>query len=275
MVGVEGGKMHEQSIVGEAIAGRAAQVRKHLLLMSSDVKASTFTMAELLYEAQENNYPAAWGFASLPDYAAKELGLKERKAQYLARIVKVCRAVGLKREQYEPAGISKLREIATLDPEGSYWNNAEKVSEPLDEHIVRLILDSDKMNLEQMKLEIARLKGQVGKDQRVLRSYSTDRASWENVISVAIETARRMLGSKGRDDEGNAKDYSEGECYECICAAFLADLNNQPEPVELPYEEVSDPAYMPSAQEDLGERSMSSVLQQEQEVPSKIILPSE
>ncbi len=225
--------MTDQVIVGEAVAGRAASVRRELLRMSADINRSVFDVAELLYEAQEGNYTLGWGFASLPDYAAKELGLKPRKAQYLTRITKVCRAVGLKRAQYESSGISKLREICTLDPEGSFFNKDTRLNESLDEHIVRLILDSDKMNVEQVQLEIARLKGQTGKDRRVLRSYSTDITTWENVISPAVELARRILGSKGRDDEGNAKDYTEGECYEVICAAFNADLNNMEDPADI------------------------------------------
>ena len=235
-------------IVGEQVAGRAARVRKMLKDYSTDVKTSTFDLADLLHEAQENNYPTAWGFTSLPDYADKELGLKPRKAQYLARITKVCLTVGLKRIQYESAGISKLREICTLDPEGTYWNVTDHVSEPLDDHIVRLILDSDKMNVDQVKLEVARLKGQVGKDRRVLRSYSTDITTWTNVIDVAIEKARKFLGSKGRDDEGNAKDYSEGECYECICAAFNADPNYDEDPgdgIESVTEETQAPPTLP------------------------------
>lgn len=222
--------MSEQVIVGEQVAGRAMSVRKELLRMSADIKHTEFDAAELLFEAQENNYPAAWGFSSVLDYGVRELGLKKRKVQYLTRIVKVCRAVGLKRAQYEPAGISKLREICSLDPYGSYFNKDTRLNESLDEHIVRLILDSDKMNTEQVALEVAKLKGQVGKDRRVPRSYSTDITTWENVISPAIELARRILGSKGRDDEGNAVDYSEGACYEVICAAFNADLNNAEDP---------------------------------------------
>lgn len=222
--------MSSPAIYGEAVAGRAAKVRKTLKDLSADVKKHTFDMAELLYEAQENNYPSAWGFSSLLDYAAKELGLKERKAQYLTRTVKVCRAVGLKRSEYEPAGTSKLREITTLDPNGSWFNVVEHRNEDLDEHIVRLILDHDKFTVDQIKLEVAKLKGQVGKDRRVLRSYSTDITTWTEVIDKAIEKARAFLGSKDRDDEGNAREYSEGECYECICAAFNNDPNYDPDP---------------------------------------------
>ena len=225
--------MHGTVIVGEQIAGRATSVRRSLISMVSSLQVNTLDLAELLYEARENGYTSTWGFSSLAEYAEKELGLKQRKAEYLTHIIKVCRAVGLKREQFQSAGISKLREITRLDPEGSYWNPDTHTNECLDEHIVSLILDHDKMNVQQVKDEVARLLGQTGKDRRVIRSYSTDITTWQEVISKALETARRILGSKGRDDEGNAKDYSEGECYEVICASFLADPNNAPDPEEM------------------------------------------
>lgn len=206
------------------MAERAEEVRGLLKLHAKNTNVCTMDMAELLYEAQENGYPNKWGYKSLADYAAKELKIKERKARYLAHIVRVCRTVGLLRTQYEPAGISKLREITTLNPEGSFWNEATKISEPLDDHIVRLILDSDTLTVQQVKDEVARLKGWTGPDRRVVRSYSVDYSTWVNVIKPAIELARKLLGSKGRDKEtGEALDYPEGTCYECICASFLSD----------------------------------------------------
>ena len=239
--------MHEVVIVGEQVAGRAAKVRNQLMDLSNKVKVNNFDMAELLFEAQEHNYPAAWGYASTVEYGKTELGLKKRKIEYLIRITKVCRAVGLARGQYESAGISKLREITSLNPEGTYWNPDTHANEELDEHIVKLILDSDKMTVEQTELEVAKLKGQVGKDRRVIRSYSTDITTWTNVISEAIEKARKYLGSKGRDEEtGNAREYSEGECYECICATFLADPNFDEDPGEgLPTEETQATPILP------------------------------
>jgi len=227
----------EQVVTGETVAGRAAKVRRQLFDLSADVKASTFDMVELLCEAKSNNYPQQWGFSSVLDYGCQELGLKKRKVQYLTRIGTVCKAVGLTRQQYEPAGTSKLREITTLDPEGSYFNIAEHMNEDMAEHIVRLILDSDKMNVKQVKEEVLRLQGRVGPDRPVVRSTSYPQSVWENVIVPARELARHLLGSSGRDEEGNAKEYSDGACDEVICAAFLADLNNQPEPMEPPKEE--------------------------------------
>ena len=225
--------MYDQITVGEAIAGRSAQVRRSLMAMVANLSTNTFDLATLLQEAKENNYAFAWGFASLADYAGKELGLKQRKAEYLTRIMHVTKAVGLTRPQFEPCGVSKLREITRLDPEGTFWNKDEHVSEDLAEHIVRLILDHDKMNVQQVKDEVARLLGQIGPDRRVMRSFSTDQSTWDNVMKPALETARRMLGSQGRDIEGNAKDYPDGVCWEVIAAAFNADPNNQPEPEDV------------------------------------------
>jgi len=232
--------MHEQEIVGEAAPGRSAEVRKQLLRMASNMSISNFDMAALLAEAQENGYATQWGFASLLDYGARELGLKKRKTQYLARIGQVTKAVGLTRNQYEPAGVSKLREIFTLDPEGSFFNKETRVSESLDEHIVRLILGADEMTVQQIHDEVLRLQGRTGPDSPVHRTTTYPRSVWENVVKPARELARRLLGSSGRDAEGNAIEYSDAACDECICASFLADVNNQPEPVELPMEEPNE-----------------------------------
>ena len=237
--------MHEEVIVGEAIAGRSAHVRKELARMVSSLNVSTFDMVVLLAEAQENNYPQRWGFSSTLEYGAKELGLKKRKTLYLTRIGRVTKAVGLKRNQYEPAGVSKLREITVLDPEGSYWNNDEKVSEQLDEHIVRLILDHDKMTVQQVHDEVLRLQGRTGPDRPVMRTTSYPRSVWENVIKPARELARRLLGSSGRDAEGNAKEYSDGAVDEVIYAAFLADVNNAEDPGEVAKEETQAPPTIP------------------------------
>ena len=227
--------LNPPAIIGEQVAGRSSQVRKALQRLSTGLSGTTLDMAELLFEAQENNYANQWGYPSLPNFAEKELGLKPRKAQYLARIVKVYRAVGLTRSTCENIPTSKLRAITTLDPEGSFWNNDTKQPEPLDEHIVRLITEAEDMTLRQIAAEVARLKGQTGPNRRVTRSYNVDEATYTGVIKPAFELVRKKLGSSGRDDEGNAKEYSDGVCIEMLCSDFLADPNNQ-EPMDLPEE---------------------------------------
>ena len=234
-----------QVIVGEQVAGRAASVRRSLMSMVTNLSTNTFDLALLLHEARENNYANAWGFSSLADYADKELGLKKRKAEYLTRIIKVASTVGLSRRQYEPCGVSKLREITRLDPEGNFWNKNTHENEEMAEHIVRLILDHDKLNVQQTKDEVARLMGMTGPNSMVIRSCSVTQSAWENVIQPAYELARRILGSQRRDEDGAAVDYKDGVCLEVIAAAFLADPNNGPDPEELPKEEVSATVKLP------------------------------
>ena len=234
----------EQVVIGEAVAGRAASVRRDLLRLSGDVAVHTLDLAELLHEVQANRYAQVWGFASLADYAQRELGLKPRKSQYLSKIISVMQAVGLKRVQFEKAGTSKLREISTLDPEGSYFNLETHSNETLDSHIVRLVLDADELTVEQVKEEVLKLKGMTGPNRMVIRSCSVTQSAWENVIQPAYELARRILGSQGRDDSGNAVEYKDGACLEVICAAFNADVNNQPDPgdgIESVTEEAQSP----------------------------------
>ena len=46
--------MENAIVVGEAVAGRAASVRKELMYLSSGINHSSLDLAELLYEAQTN-----------------------------------------------------------------------------------------------------------------------------------------------------------------------------------------------------------------------------
>ncbi len=198
--------------------------------MVANMSISTFDMIVLLTEAQENGYASQWGFSSLLDYGAKELGLKKRKTQYLSRIGYVMRAVGLARAQYEPAGVTKLRGISTLDPEGSFFNKEKYVNEPLSEHIVRLVLDSDEMNAEQVEDEVLRLQDRLGPNRPVHRTTVYPRSVWDLIIKPAREMARSLLGSARRDKEGNAEEYSDAACDEMIFARFLTDPNNVADP---------------------------------------------
>lgn len=228
--------LNPPAIVGAAVAGqvvsRADDVRKKLKNLSTAISQSTFDMIVLLAEAETKLYPSQWGYNGIGDFAAAELGIKARRGQYLARIGNVCESLGVERQDYEPAGVSKLREITTLDPEADFFNKETKTPEPLKDHILRLIEAAPDMTVEDVSAEVARLKGQVGADARVMRGYSTDQASWDNVISPALEIARRKLGSAGRDSDGSAVEYTDGVCYESICADYLADPNNILEDVE-------------------------------------------
>lgn len=219
------------AIVGEQQAGRAAQVRKKLMMLVGDINENTFDMAELLAEASDGNLPQQWGYDDIYDYGEIELGLKERKIQYLVRIVQVCKAVGLKRENYESAGVSKLREVTRLNPEGSFFNPETKTPEPLNEHIVRLIAHAEEYTGKQLLDEVRRLMGQTGGNRPVTKMMQWTEDTYNRVIVPAQELARMRLGSAARDAAtGDAVEYSDSVVEEVIHAEFLADENNYPEP---------------------------------------------
>jgi hypothetical protein len=213
------------AVIGEAIAGRSVYVRKQLSSLAHDLKKHTFDMAELLEEAKRGSLYTVWGYGSLAEYGMAELNLKHRKTQYLVRIVEVCNSLGIKREVYEKAGISKLREITSLDPSG-YYVNESKEAEPLAKHMAEMILNPDEHTVEEISYNVFKLKGLDAEDRAVVRSFQVNNAAWEKTIKPAFELARRKLGSAGRDEEGNAREYPDGVCLEMICADFNADPNH-------------------------------------------------
>lgn len=241
--------MDNVAIYGEQIAGRAASVRKTLNALNKNIEHTLFDCAELLYEAQSNHYFSQWGFKNLSEYARQELHMKPRRAQYLSRIVYVCRTVGLKREDYDKVSVSKLREIATLEPEQTWFNPETRKNEPLYDAVLDLIVEANNLTLDQVKKVVALHKGQVGPDRRVLRTYSTNESAWDNIIKPAMELTRRRLGSAGRDDAGNAKEYHDGAIIEMWAAEVLADPHyREKEPVP---EEKSENYYTPIPEENV------------------------
>lgn len=217
------------AVHGEAVAGRAAAVRRELLKLDSSLEDMSFDLAELLAEVRGAALYGAWGFSTFEDYVSAELNTKLRRAQYLTRIVQVCTACGIERLDYQPAGITKLREITRLNPEGSFWNTETKESEPLKGHIQRLVKAAPQMKQAEVVEEVKRLMGLVGDDAMENRTFSWKRAVIENVIEPAQELARRKMGSAGRDEEGNAIDYSASAAEEVIHQEFLNDPSNYDE----------------------------------------------
>ena len=197
-------------------------------------------MAILLYEASVNNYAPGWGYTTVIEYGEKELGLKERKVQYLIRMVRVCNAVGISRKVYEPVGVSKLREITTLDFNANYHNPKTHIVEPMAEHIRQLIDRAPNMTYDQVKQAVSVLKGEVGENARVwVPSFWVTQSCMENVILPARELVRRRLGSSPiRDEAGNAVEYSDAVAEEIIHAEFIADPSNYTEETDESKEQI-------------------------------------
>ena len=239
-------QLNPPAIVGEVTAGKAAEIRRELLKLNSSLQEMTFDLAELLTQAKQGALYQAWGFPTFEDYVTDELDLKVRRAHYLTRIVQVCAQVGIERLVYEPVGVAKLREITRLDPEGFYFNQDTKESEPLSGHIRRLI-GSPEMKLPEVIQEVKRLMGLVGDDELVFVTYSVKRAVRENVIIPAQELARQKMGSAGRDEEGNAIEYSDSATEEVIHQEFLNDADNYADEPDESNEQVEEAESEPTA----------------------------
>lgn len=232
------------AIHGETVAGAQAALRKRIRELAKDLSRNTFDIAEAFFQAQETRCYLEWGFESMGEYSELELGIKHRRAQYLAHIVRVMRACGVPRKDYEPVGVTKLREITTLRADGTFFNPDTKEHELLVDHIVRLVAEAPENSCLEVEEEVARLKGMTGENAMVVRSYKITRSAWDNTMEPAMELMRKQLGSKGRDDSGKAVDYPDGKCLEYICREYLNDPSNYMEEsdeskvqIEVPIEE--------------------------------------
>jgi len=229
-------EFNQPAIIGEAGAGqeaaRSAEVLKKLESLTKGIEKETFDIAEPLAEVREQRYFELWNYETFWAYAAAALGIGKRQAQYLLRIVAVSEIMGIPRAKYENLGISKVKEIFSLDPHGFFTNHAAATNEPLHEHIAKLLDSASAMSFEDIKAEVARLKGMDKENSLVWIRTKMTKSAKENVYDKAVELARAQLGSAGRDEEGTAVEYSEGAALEVICSDFLSDPNNQPEETE-------------------------------------------
>lgn len=221
--------MHEAAIVEQ---DRSQAVRSKLENLIGSVNRSTFDIAELLSEVKKKGYFQAWGFNTFQEYV-DGLDIKARKAQYLVRIVDVMDQVAVKRAEYEPLGINKLREITSLDPTATYKNPETGVETPMQNFIVGFVEKGKELELEEIKQHVRTLKGLVGENELVWLNLSLKRAALEQTVRPALELAKANIGTVGRDDEGNAKDASDGTAIEMIAVEYLNNPANQPFPEEI------------------------------------------
>ncbi len=214
--------MENAPIYGEAIAGRSSQVRKQLEGIKSQIDSMGLDEAELLLEAQENNYFAQWE-TTLDDYVNTNLGIKPREAKYRMAVVRGSRALGYERSDLEFVGISKLKQIYRLDVEGTYYNPETQKNEKLSDHIHRLMTMAEQgTGLAAIEAEVRRLKGQVGDNEETWANFRVTRSVKDNVITPGLNAFRKYLGSKNVKDENGSTEYSDSFVLECVFAEVLA-----------------------------------------------------
>ena len=208
------------AIHGETVAGESSKIRKTLEGLISTLDKSTFDVAELLHTVKSKNYYQGWGFNTFQEYTST-LKLKQRKAQYLTRIVDVMSTVGIARTQYEPLGIARLREITSLDPEKK-WTNPETNQEiPMKDFIAGFVEKGEAIEMDDLKKNVRTLKGFVGDNDLVFVNLCITRSVHDNTYRPALEKAKMLIGSVGKDDEGISQDASDGAAIEVALAEFL------------------------------------------------------
>lgn len=215
-------------IVGEQVAGESSAVRTELEKLVNNFDKSLFDIGDMLYRVHRNRFYTSWGFNTFKEYITT-LNFKVRRAQYLSRIAEVMTELGVPRKQYEPLGIAKLREITSLDHQGT-WTDPQGNVIQLADWIRKFVEDGMDLPIEELKTHVRTLKGLVGEHDLCFETYCYTRSVKDNVVEPAKELARRNIGSVGKDEEGDSKDASSGACLEVWAVEYLNNpANNLPE----------------------------------------------
>lgn len=220
-------------IVGEQVAGEAAKTRKAVEKLIQAHILDQFDIGELLWKIKKNGWYSQWGYSTFSEYG-KTTGLKESKLRYLPQIAEVLDSVGFTRTQYQGVGVAKLRVIASLKPDDIYINPVTKDESSVGDYIKlmveKAINEPDTYKLEEIKKNVRTLKGMVGEKDLDFLRISTQRGIMEAVMRPALEKAKKIIGSVGKDDDGNSIDPSDAQAFAYICGDFLATPQVESEP---------------------------------------------
>lgn len=212
-------------MVGEQVAGEASKVRKQVEKLIQAHILDQFDIGDLLWKIKKSGWYTNWGYNTFAEYG-KTTGLKDSKLRYLPQISEVMESVGFTREQYQDVGIAKLRAIVSLKPDDIYTNPVTKDETPVRDYIKLLtqkaIDDGDAFKLDEIKKHVRTLKGMVGERDIAFLGISTQRTILDSVMRPALERAKALIGSIGKDEEGNSIDPSDAQAFAYICGDFLA-----------------------------------------------------
>ena len=215
-------------IVGEAISGERAEVQKALKKLIKQVNTNTFDIAELLFKTKSKHLNTEPTFADF----VKTLDIKPRRAQYLETLAEVMSAANIKRAEYEPIGVTKLRVITRLDPTDTYTNPVTKETAPMVDYIVGLVelatCAPDK-TAEDLEQSVRVLMGETGENDMTWLNIRLPRIVMDNTIAPALEKAAILIGTVSTDAEGVAEEVSEWRKLEVVCVEFKNDKSTDPE----------------------------------------------
>lgn len=193
---------------------RAFEVLDKIQAIRNNVEDCFLDLCYLLDEALENEYHLTYGYSNFADWVEEGSGLdmSARQARYLINIARKSRELGVDREQMKRIGVSKLKEIFTLNPSD-------------DGETIRGLLAA----AEEDSVDTVRTKA------RKARTGDTTTAAYitlkleegvKDVFDEAVELARKNYGSTVNDHD-EIVDISVSRAVELICASYLADVNNK------------------------------------------------
>jgi len=212
--------LNPPAIHGPVVPGKAAAVRQELEQLIKKINKSQFDMGDLLYTIKKNGYYE--GYNSFFEYT-RSLGLKDSKVRYTTRISEVTSELGIPREKYEPLGVAKCRAITSLDTQAIYKNPETGAETPIVEFINGFIEQGKDLSLEEVQQHVRTLKGEVGENAMGWLHLYMKQLAIDNVAKPALEKAKMLIGSVGKDEDGMSKDPSDGAAAEVVFASF----NNQ------------------------------------------------
>lgn len=228
--------LHEAVIVGEAVAGVSAKTRATLESLIKNIDKQTLDVAELLHKVQSENlyHP---DFNTYKEYT-RSLKIKDSRAEYLPKIVRVMKEVGIERKKYETLSIGRLRAITSLEPSKVWTNPETKEETPFKDFIAEFVNKGDEIEMEDLQKHVRTLKGFVGENDITWLNLPFQRVTMEKTIRPGIEKMKTVIGSVGKDEDGMAKDASDSYAVEMAFAEILADENlGVEEPVEETHEQ--------------------------------------
>jgi hypothetical protein len=211
-------------LVSTVNPSEAVQAREHLEHLLSLKRATTFDIARQLWFIKSYGFYTTTTFKEYLD--TLEPKIKERTSQYLTKMIQHLDYLDVPPEIYEPVGLEKLRLITSLNPEDTWTDPETGEAIPMGDLMLGFIKNYT-MSIEAMREHIKVLKGQVGDQDIVRRSFTMTQQVAEQVVDPALNMARMQLGSTHKDDEGISQDASDGACLEVVAVSFLLDPANQ------------------------------------------------
>lgn len=217
--------MQDIVIVGEVQAGEAAKVHKSLQTAITQINVSTFDVIDLLWKVKSEHL---YTTVSFNEYL-KTLKIKLRKAQYLTQIGEVMHQIGCTRFMYESIGVSKLREIARLNPAATYVNPVTKEEYPMQDYIWGLMELAPDKTVEEIADSVRVLKGEVGENDKTWLNLPFTRLVMDNAIRPALEKAKKLIGTVAADNGGVAIEPTDAQAMEIVCVEFKNDTSTDPD----------------------------------------------